>query len=56
LKEAMCRWPLGDPASSDFRYCGSPTHVGPYCPYHGGLAYQPTDARRRDRERRLALR
>jgi len=56
LKETMCRWPLGDPTSSEFRYCGSPTHAGPYCPYHGGLAYQPADSRRRDRDRRLALR
>jgi GcrA cell cycle regulator len=56
LKEAMCRWPLGDPTSPEFRYCGSPTHAGPYCPYHGGLAYQPADTRRRDRDRRLALR
>jgi GcrA cell cycle regulator len=58
LKESMCRWPLGDPTTADFRYCGSPTHSGPYCPYHGGLAYQPAEARRRerDRERRLALR
>ncbi|RBP02329.1 GcrA cell cycle regulator [Roseiarcus fermentans] len=56
LRESMCRWPLGDPTSSDFRYCGSPTHAGPYCSHHGGLAYQPTDARRRDRDRRLALR
>jgi GcrA cell cycle regulator len=53
LKEAMCRWPLGDPATAEFRYCGSSTHAGPYCAYHGGLAYQPTDARRRDRDRRL---
>jgi GcrA cell cycle regulator len=56
LRESMCRWPLGDPTSTEFRYCGSPTHAGPYCPYHGGLAYQPTDSRRRDRDRRLALR
>jgi len=56
LKEAMCRWPLGDPTSPEFRYCGSPAHSGPYCPYHGGLAYQPADARRRERDRRLALR
>ena len=56
LKKAMCRWPLGDPTSPEFRYCGSPTHAGPYCRYHGGLAYQPADSRRRDRERRLALR
>ena len=56
LKESMCRWPLGDPTNAEFRYCGSQTQAGPYCPYHGGLAYQPNDARRRDRERRLALR
>jgi GcrA cell cycle regulator len=51
LKESMCRWPLGDPATSEFRYCGSPTATGPYCTYHGGLAYQPAQDRRRDRDR-----
>ena len=51
LKESMCRWPLGDPATSEFRYCGSPTATGPYCTYHGGLAYQPAQERRRDRDR-----
>jgi GcrA cell cycle regulator len=51
LKESMCRWPLGDPATSEFRYCGSPTAAGPYCTYHGGLAYQPAQERRRDRDR-----
>ena len=58
LNEAMCRWPLGDPTSPDFRYCGSPSSSGPYCAHHGGLAYQPAQDRRRerDRERRLALR
>jgi GcrA cell cycle regulator len=50
LKEAMCRWPLGDPASSEFRYCGSPAS-GPYCSHHGKLAYQPVQDRRRERER-----
>ena len=51
LKESMCRWPLGDPATSEFRYCVSPTASGPYCAYHGGLAYQPVQERRRDRDR-----
>ena len=51
LKEAMCRWPLGDPSSAEFRYCGSPKTSGPYCAYHGGLAYQPVQERRRDRDR-----
>ena len=59
LKEAMCRWPLGDPTSPDFRYCGSPAPgTGPYCAHHGKLAYQPMQDRRRerDRERRALLR
>ncbi len=58
LREAMCRWPLGDPASPEFRYCGSPSSSGPYCAHHAGLAYQPAQDRRRERERerRLALR
>jgi GcrA cell cycle regulator len=58
LKEAMCRWPLGDPASSEFRYCGSHAPSGPYCGYHGSLAYQPAQERRRERDRmrRAALR
>ena len=51
LKESMCRWPLGDPSSAEFRYCGSPKASGPYCAYHGGLAYQPVQERRRDRDR-----
>ncbi|MBV9290042.1 MAG: GcrA cell cycle regulator [Hyphomicrobiales bacterium] len=51
LKEAMCRWPLGDPASPDFRYCGSPSAGGPYCVHHAALAYQPAHERRRERER-----
>jgi GcrA cell cycle regulator len=51
LKESMCRWPLGDPATSEFRYCGSPAPSGPYCTYHCGLAYQPAQDRRRDRDR-----
>jgi GcrA cell cycle regulator len=52
LKEAMCRWPLGDPSSAEFRYCGSPAPgVAPYCTHHGKLAYQPVQDRRRERDR-----
>ena len=56
LKESMCRWPLGDPTSSEFRYCGSPAPgTGPYCTHHGKMAYQPMQDRRRDRDRRVML-
>ena len=53
LKETMCRWPLGDPTQRDFRFCGlkSSGGLGPYCGYHAGVAYQPTQDRRRDRDR-----
>ena len=51
LRETMCRWPLGDPTSPDFRYCGSASQDGPYCAHHNRLAYQPAHDRRRERER-----
>ena len=53
LGARMCRWPLGDPASPDFRYCGadSPIGEGPYCKYHARVAYQPAQDRRRARIR-----
>jgi GcrA cell cycle regulator len=58
LRESMCRWPLGDPASPEFRYCGAKMQVGlgPYCTHHARIAYQPAMDRRRDRERRAAAR
>ncbi|MFV0281504.1 MAG: GcrA family cell cycle regulator [Rhodoblastus sp.] len=51
LRESTCRWPLGDPSSPDFRYCGadSPIGEGPYCTYHARIAYQPAQVRRRAR-------
>jgi GcrA cell cycle regulator len=57
LKESMCRWPLGDPTSVEFRYCGSQSPgTGPYCTYHGKMAYQPAQDRRRERDRRALTR
>jgi GcrA cell cycle regulator len=56
LRDTMCRWPLGDPTSVDFRYCGSRSGpLGPYCDEHAQLAFQPTQERRRvDRMVRIA--
>ncbi len=47
LNEDTCRWPIGDPGSADFYFCGgqAPT-AGPYCAYHSRLAYQPSNQRR----------
>jgi GcrA cell cycle regulator len=50
LTEATCRWPMGDPGTAEFVYCGSQTRTGlPYCPYHARVAYQPLADRRRER-------
>lgn len=50
LREAMCRWPLGDPTSPEFRFCGNRSITGlPYCSHHAQVAYQPVTDRRRDR-------
>lgn len=52
LREGMCRWPLGDPSTPDFRYCGGRSDItATYCAAHARMAYQPAQDRRRDRER-----
>lgn len=35
-----CHWPLGDPRSDDFRFCGDTRHTGPYCIRHHARAYR----------------
>ncbi len=50
LKEAMCKWPIGDPTQADFVYCGADCSFGtPYCTHHSAIAYQPAADRRRAR-------
>lgn len=50
LKEAMCHWPIGDPGEPEFHFCGRKTSSGvPYCDYHARMAYQPVQARRREK-------
>ncbi|WP_372893907.1 GcrA family cell cycle regulator [Rhodosalinus sp.] len=51
LTERTCKWPLGDPATEDFWFCGLPVQPGkPYCEAHVGVAFQPMSSRR-DRKR-----
>jgi GcrA cell cycle regulator len=50
LTEQTCHWPIGDPGSSDFIFCGGNTVAGqPYCAYHCRIAYRPAAGRRRER-------
>ena len=52
LRESMCRWPMGDPTTPEFRFCGARSELGmPYCAHHSRIAYQPVADRRRDRKR-----
>jgi GcrA cell cycle regulator len=47
LSEETCRWPIGDPGSQDFFFCGGQSVTGlPYCSYHSRVAYQPANIRR----------
>jgi GcrA cell cycle regulator len=51
LTERTCKWPIGDPATDDFWFCGLPVQPGkPYCEAHVAVAFQPMSARR-DRRR-----
>ena len=51
LREGVCKWPLGDPMTADFVYCGADCTVGTvYCSCHSRMAYQPTQDRRRGPE------
>jgi GcrA cell cycle regulator len=48
LKKNSCRFPLGDPGTDGFRYCGNDAvQLLPYCPHHARIAYQPPQQRRR---------
>ena len=51
LTERTCKWPIGDPATEDFWFCGLSAQPGkPYCEAHVGVAFQPMSSRR-DRRR-----
>lgn len=48
LTEKTCKWPIGDPLSEAFHFCGNQSsEAGPYCSYHARMAFQPASERRR---------
>jgi GcrA cell cycle regulator len=51
----ICRYPIGDPKSDTFAYCGRGVVCGPYCDDHRKLAYRPEDPERAKQLRRVAL-
>ena len=43
LGARMCKWPIGDPASESFSFCGRRADAGThYCIEHARVAYQPS--------------
>jgi GcrA cell cycle regulator len=41
LQQWHCRWPIGDPTSEDFGFCGNkPVDGLSYCPAHTRIAYR----------------
>lgn len=54
LNDTMCKWPIGDPQSPDFHFCGRPTQgTSPYCEAHTAMAHQPPKTRAQARAERV---
>lgn len=50
----MCKWPIGDPATEGFTFCGRRSADGPYCTEHAQVAYQPAQTKKRTSGSELA--
>ena len=52
LTERTCKWPIGDPATDTFWFCGHEAEPGkPYCKTHISIAFQPITQRRGRKDR-----
>ncbi len=48
LNEHTCKWPIGDPLTPDFYFCGQHSDEGkPYCEFHARRAYHQVERRSR---------
>ena len=55
LTEKTCKWPIGDPATSEFWFCGHPSEQGkPYCETHISIAFQPITTRREKKQNKFS--
>lgn len=53
----MCKWPIGDPSSDEFSFCGRRSDEGqPYCIEHSRVAYQPAQKKNGGKELARSLR
>ena len=44
LTEHTCKWPIGDPLTKDFYFCGQHSlETGPYCEFHARRAFRPAE-------------
>lgn len=50
----MCKWPIGDPSSREFSFCGRRASEGVYCVEHARVAYQPQVKKAKDGATELA--
>ena len=51
----MCKWPIGDPSSDEFSFCGRRSNEdGPYCLDHARIAYQPQQTKKKAGSTELA--
>ncbi len=51
LTERTCKWPIGDPATEKFWFCGHESEPGkPYCKTHISIAFQQVTQRRSRKE------
>ena len=54
LTEKTCKWPIGDPSTSEFWFCGHPSEQGkPYCETHISIAFQPMTTRRDKKQNKI---
>jgi len=48
LSEETCKWPIGDPLTPDFYFCGNHSEEGkPYCEFHSRRAYHQLEKKKR---------
>ena len=50
----MCKWPIGDPSTDGFTFCGRRASDGPYCGEHANIAYQPQQSKKKSGATELA--